>query len=145
MWHNVICWVALHIPLECVTGWVMTYPVTKWHIPRGNQSSTTLFWKHQISFAMETLVIRSVHELMKLKWQHYTPSYQSLPITSKSMQWLVRLVTSFSACRPRFNTRPVYVGIVVDKAGLRQVFLPKSFSFSCLHEPFNAPYTFIYL
>jgi len=101
--------------------------LTQWHILRDNKSSTTLFWECRIPFPTEMTGICSVHELMTFQVTHYTPSYQLMPVTSEAMQWLVQSVTSLSLCRPRFNTRPVYVGFVVDKVG--RVFHSKSDGF----------------
>jgi len=60
------------------------------------------------------------------------------------MLWMKPLVASHSAQVPMFDTRPVLVGIVVDKATLGEVsvwvlrFLP------CEYHCTSVPYVFIY-
>jgi hypothetical protein len=50
--------------------------------------------------------------------------FLQLLMTPKAVQWLKLLDARLSAQRPIFDPRPVYVGFLVDKVALGEVYLP---------------------
>jgi hypothetical protein len=67
------------------------------------------------------------------------------PVQCFATLWLRQLHTVLPRWRHKLNRRPAYVGFMVHKEALEQVFSISTLDFPCQYHSTNAPYSFIYL
>jgi hypothetical protein len=76
---------------------------------------------------------------MEVLWEVETEILYVHQVLVLAVPWLRRLVAGLSQCRPGFDSGSVYVGFVVDKVALGQVFPPSTWVFPCQFHSTDAP------